>query len=334
MIKKAVILVNVGTPDKPEVKFVRKFLFSFLNDKRVIDLNLILRKILVNLIIVPFRAPKSSKSYKILWTEKGSPITLYLKNVVEKLQLNLGKEVSVFGAMRYGNPSLIKLLRKIKAQKFDEIFIFPLFPHYASSTTGTVFEFVMNEVKNWNVIPKIIFQNQFYSHPDFINIFSEKIKEYNHENFDKIIFSYHGLPLNHLTKIHPETDVNNCSCETEMPENGNFCYKATCYETTRLIAEKLNLKPENYLVSFQSRLTKNWLSPFTDKTIEELAKNGNKKILLVSPAFVADCLETIVEIEHEYAELFKKFGGEELVLVKSLNDDEKWIFAIKNILNL
>ena len=323
--KTAVILANVGTPDEPTVGAVRKYLFQFLNDRRVIDLPWLLQKFLVNVIIVPFRAPKSTKLYKLLWTEKGSPL-LYISNESkEKLQEKLGANYEVFVGMRYQNPSLKAVLKTIKEKRFDKIVILPMFPQYASSTTGTISQLVNTEVAKWNVIPELTIISQFYQNPGFIKAFASQIRKYNPGEFDHIIFSYHGLPFSQTDRVHPRIKTVECTCETEMPEHGHYCYKATCYETTRLLAKELGLPKSAYSVAFQSRLTKNWLKPFSDQEIVKRAKNGTKRILIAAPAFIADCLETIVEIGIEYQELFVKNGGEKIQLAESLNSNNDWI---------
>lgn len=333
MNKKALIIVNVGTPAKPSKKHVRKYLFQFLNDKRVIDLPWLLRKLLVNFIIIPFRIKKSTSIYQKLWTEKGSPLLIYQNSLTEKLQAKLKNKFIVFSAMRYGTPSLKNVLQKIKKDNFEEVVVFPMFPHFASSTTGSIFDFVMKSVRHWETMPSVKFINQFYDNEYFINLFSEKIKSYKPENYDHIIFSYHGLPTRQIKKTHPKFEESNCNCHISMPEHGKMCYKAICYETTRLLVEKLNLKPDKFTTSFQSRLSKGWLSPFTDDVIINLTRKGSKKILIVAPSFVADCLETIVEIGIEYNELFIENGGKKLTLVESLNDSDNWSDVIVRIIN-
>lgn len=331
-LKTAVLLINVGTPDEPTVKAVRRYLFEFLNDRRVIDIPLIAQKILVNLIIVPFRAPKSTKLYQRLWTDKGSPLLYISENVQDKLQEKLVDKAHVFMAMRYGNPSMGKALSAIKKGNFDRVVVLPMFPQYASSTNGTAIQAVIDEVRTWNTIPEIHAINQFYDHPAFLNAFTERILSYQPETYDHIIFTYHGLPNRHLEKNHPEESIKTCNCETSLPEFGKLCYKATCYQTTRELVKRLGLEKDKYSVSFQSRLSNNWMTPFTDKNLIGRAKQGNKKVLVVAPAFVADCLETTVEIGWEYKELFIENGGEELQMAESLNDSPVWIDALEEIL--
>jgi ferrochelatase len=330
--KTAVILINVGTPDKPTVNAVRRYLSEFLNDRRVIDIPLVLQKILVNLIIVPFRAPKSTKLYLRLWTDKGSPLLYYSEQVQSELQKKLDSKADIFMAMRYGNPSISKALSAILQGNYDRVVIFPMFPQYASSTNGTAIQAVIDQIRQWNTIPEIHAVNQFYDHPAFLDAFTERIMSYQPENFDHVVFSYHGLPNRHLEKNHPEESINTCNCETALPEFGKFCYKATCYQTTRELASRLGLKSGQYSVSFQSRLSNNWMTPFTDQNLISRAKQGNKNILVVAPAFVADCLETTVEIGWEYKEMFIANGGENLQMVESLNDSPRWIAAMEEIL--
>jgi ferrochelatase len=331
--KTAVLLINVGTPDEPKVNAVRRYLSEFLNDRRVIDIPLVLQKILVNLIIVPFRAPKSTKLYQRLWTKDGSPLLYYSEKVQVELQKKLNLRAEVFMAMRYGNPSIGKAVTAIKKGNFDQLIIFPMFPQYASSTSGTAIQAVMDQISKWNTIPEVHAVNQFYDHPAFLDAFTERIQSYQPENYDHVVFSYHGLPNRHLEKNHPEESINACNCETSLPEFGKFCYKATCYQTTRELVNRLGLKRDQYSVSFQSRLSNNWMTPFTDKNLISRAKQGSKNILVVAPAFVADCLETTVEIGWEYKELFAESGGEKLQLVESLNDSPLWISAMEEILN-
>ena len=339
MNKTAVVLVNLGTPDSPSVKDVRKYLFEFLNDPRVIDIPAIARFFLVNLIIVPFRAPKSAKIYEHLWINnglpngiKGSPILYFGKSVREKLQQVLGDDFDVQLAMRYQNPSMNEVFKNLYKKNLEKIIIIPLFPQYASATTGSVIDKAMKIISKWWVIPEIKFISQYYNNPGFINTTIERAKKYNIEEYDHILFSYHGLPVRQVDKVYIDgTLCEEHNCETEINKTNQFCYKATCYATTRLIVEKLKLPPEKYTVCFQSRLDKNWLEPFADKVVIEQAKKGAKRLLIFSPAFVADCLETLIEIGFEYQKLFKERGGEKVQLVESLNDHPLWIETLKKM---
>jgi ferrochelatase len=332
-MKTGIILINLGTPDSPSVKDVRKYLFEFLNDPRVIDVPVIARFILVNFIIIPFRAPKSAKIYKELWTEEGSPIIIYGKSVQKKLQNVLGDDFDVELAMRYRNPSMDDVLKRMGKKDYNKIIILPLFPQYASATTGSVIDKAMKIISEWWIIPEVKFINQFYDKEGFLNTIIERAKKYNLNEYDHILFSYHGLPVRQVDKVYKDGSLcEEHKCETEINETNQYCYKATCYATTRLLAEKLNMPPERYTVCFQSRLDKKWLEPFSDKVIIEQAKMGAKKLLVFSPAFVADCLETIIEIGKEYQMLFEEHGGEKVQLVESLNDHPMWIETLKEII--
>lgn len=332
MVKEAVVLINVGTPDNYKVKAVRRYLSQFLNDPRVMDLPWLFRKVLVNVIIVPFRAPKSARLYQKLWTSQGSPLLTNLLEVQKKLQALLPPHIDVYAAMRYQNPSIPNTLEQIKKEGYDKITLLPLFPQYASSTTGTAIEAALKIIGKWNVIPEIRTIEQFYQHPAFIDAFAQKIESHHPRQFDYVVFSYHGLPNRQLNTIHPEIKASECSCNDEMPAHGRYCYKAACYETTRLLVKKLQLDEDTYSTAFQSRLSKNWMSPFTDSTLNELALTGKKRILVIAPSFVADCLETSIEIADEYQKMFENAGGEKLTMVESLNADEQWIEALSQMI--
>ncbi|MDM8002058.1 MAG: ferrochelatase [Bacteroidota bacterium] len=334
MGSKALILVNTGTPDSPSVKDVRRFLSAFLNDGRVIDLPWLARKILVNLIIVPFRAPRSAALYRQLWTAEGSPLLINLERLASGLREDLDGRCDVFGAMRYGNPSLKHVLEKVAAGGYDEIIVFPLFPQYASSTTGSVHELVMSRARKMNIVPPVRLIDKYYSESSFIEAWAENLRQYDPATFDHLLFSYHSLPLRQVQKVHPEVPCGACNCTERMPEHGKYCYRAACYETTRLIAARLGLPEGTYSVAFQSRMTGKWLSPFTDQVLLQLAAAGKKRVLIAAPSFTSDCLETVIELGHEYKGLFEDSGGEELTLAESLNFTPSWIRSIVEIAGL
>lgn len=331
--KTAVILMNVGSPDEPKIGPVWRYLTEFLNDKRVIDLPWLLRKFLVNFIIIPFRVRNSTKLYKLLWTEKGSPLIYYSYEMKQKLQAKLGNKFEVFVAMRYQNPSYKKVICEIKKQGFRKLVLFPLYPHHAMSTTETTVVAVKQELKKQNVDLELKVIDQFYDNPQFIQTFAKQGRKYNPAHYDHIVFSYHGLPNRQLEKCHPGITVEQCSCEKAMPEHGHHCYRATCYATTRLLAKELSINPENYSVAFQSRLDNKWMEPFTDDVLLAQLKKGKKRILVFAPAFVTDCLETIIEIGDEYKEEFLKKGGEKLQLVESLNAKPAWIDTMSELIH-
>ena len=337
MKRTGILIVNLGTPNSQSKEDVGIYLREFLMDGRVIDIPFWKRWLLVNLIIVPFRAPKVSKEYEKLWLEDGSPLFVYGKELVAKLKYYFSEEVTVELAMRYQNPSIESGLKKLREAQVDEIIIFPLFPQYASATTGSVAEKVMKIVSKWNVIPNIKFINSYHDNDQYIQNFADKIqKDRDQYQPDHILFSYHGIPERHLDNMN-EAKISWCShtsdkcvrCQTKK----RYCYRSACFETSELIIQKLGLSADQYTTSFQSRLGKDpWIKPYTDATVEELAKKGTKKLLVVSPSFVADCLETTVEIGELYRDLFKEKGGTDFHFTESLNADDEWIKTVYAIL--
>ena len=331
-----VLLVQLGTPDSPKVKDVRKYLKEFLNDPRVIDIPYLLRKLLVNLVIVPFRAPKSAKIYKELWELSGnkSPLLEHTNNLTNKLNKAFeGSEVEVHMAMRYQNPSIQSVLNTMRLKNYDHIIVLPLFPQYASASSGSAIEEVLRIIKSWWVIPKLTFVSQFWDNSGYIDSLVNNAKKFNLQDFDHILFSYHGLPERQVDKVYEGKALcTDQPCETELNEQNKFCYKATSYATTRLIAQRLNLKESDYTVCFQSRLDKKWLRPFSDEIIQELGNKGLKKILVFSPAFVADCLETVIEIGTEYQEIFESVGGLKIQLVPSCNSEDVFVKGMEQLI--
>lgn len=335
-LKTGILLINLGTPDSYATRDVRVYLKEFLNDPRVIDIHPIARLLLVNLIIIPFRAPKSAKLYKEIWTSDGSPLLFHTQNLKNKLQEKVTENYVVDMGMRYGNPSIIQAMDRLKKQNLKKLIVIPLYPQYASSSNGSSMEVVYSHIKSWLTMPDVEVVNSFYNHPAFIACWKKIGSRYNHENYDHVLFSYHGLPERHLKK---GDECNHClktvDCCAVLSEKNHQCYRASCFETTRLIANALNIPNEKHSVSFQSRLGRDpWIKPYSDFVIEEKAKEGFKKLLIFSPAFVADCLETIHEIGVEYDELFKEHGGEKVQLVESLNSEDFWVEALTEILNI
>jgi ferrochelatase len=233
--------------------------------------------------------------------------------------------------MRYKNPSIPSVLEKINKTNPGKIIVVPLFPHYASASTGSALEAVMNEIKKWWVIPELSIVSQYWDHPKFIEAFIARGKQYDWRTYDHVIFSYHGLPERHVDKVYNNGLCNDRDCKHEVNDENLYCYKATCYGTTRLLAQGLDIPDNKYTVSFQSRLDDKWIQPFSDHVVKQKAKEGAKKLLVFSPAFVADCLETTIEIGVEYQEIFEEHGGEKVQLVESLNDHPIWIEALVDI---
>ena len=333
-MKKAILLINLGTPDSPATPKVGKYLTQFLNDRRVIDINAIGRFLLVNLIIVPFRSARSAKLYKEIWTEKGSPLLIHSLDLQKKLQEQMGENYIVELGMRYQTPSIGAALERLRKQKPSSITVLPLYPQYASSSTGSTIEEVFRLIKGWEIIPDLKVISKFYDHPAFQKALIAQAQKFDHSQYDHVMFSYHGLPERQIRKGAVHYGENSCKmgdCCNSITMNNQYCYRANCMATTRLLVNALQIPEGKYTSAFQSRLDNKWLKPYSDKIVEELGKKGAKKILVFSPAFVADCLETIHEIGTEYEEIFHEHGGEKITLVPSLNASEEWVKALEVI---
>ena len=328
----AVIIVNIGTPDSSSVKDVRSYLREFLGDERVITLPWLFRKILVNLIIAPFRGPKSAKLYQAIWTEKGSPLLVNSKKLGDALQAQIGDSCQVFVAMRYGKPSMDNTMREIANGSFRKVILVPLYPQYADSTTGTTVAFFRKLITRYSISAEVKIVDPFFQHPGFIESFKNRILACKPETYNHILFSFHGLPVDQTEKMHPGITCEQAGCSYSYNDANAMCYKASCFETARLIAHACTLPENSYSVAFQSRLGLKWLQPYTDKVVEEKASQGVENILVVSPAFVADCLETIYELGVEYNDLFIEKGGKKFQLVESLNGDPTWVKGLAEII--
>lgn len=322
----AVILVNTGTPDSPEVKDVRRYLRQFLGDKRVINQPWLWRKILVNLIIAPVRGPKSAKLYKTIWTKEGSPLLVNANKFTNALQKELGNGFRTYTAMRYQNPSMNEVIRKIsESEDLEKIVLVPLYPQFADSTTGTIIVEFERLARKYKIKVPVKIIGQFFENRGFIEAFTQKLMSVRKSDYEHIIFSYHGLPVKQTERMHPGTTCKEANCKYEYNERNAKCYYAACFATTRLLAEEAGLTENDYTVSFQSRLGMNWIKPYTDNIIKGKAIKGLKNMLILSPAFVADCLETIHELGKEYHHLFLENGGQNLQMIESLNDDKIWV---------
>jgi len=330
--KTGVLLVNLGTPDSPTWSGLRRYLSQFLTDRRVIDLPWLFRNMLFRGIVAPIRSRKVSKLYKELWMEEGSPLKVYGRRVADGVQDLLGDDYVVRLAMRYQNPSIERSLDHLKKRGVSDIVIFPLFPQYASATTGSIFEEVMRIMSKKELIPSLRWINSYYDHPEMIKLYADNARDNDLSQYDHFIFSFHGVPQRYLKKENNYCKCDGQCCQTIQMDN-QFCYSAQCHATARAIAQELDLSEDKMTVSFQSRFgPEAWLQPYTDKVLEEQVKLGHKKILCFSPAFVADCLETTLEIGEEYKEEFIEAGGEVLDLVASLNDDPRWMKIIADII--
>ena len=334
--KKAVLLANLGSPDSTEVKDVRSYLNEFLMDERVIDIPYLARLLLVRGIIVPFRSPKSAAKYKTIWTDQGSPLIYNSRQAQKRLAEVM--QIPVELCMRYANPTPAYALNKLQSENPDlkEVILVPLYPHYAMSSYETAVEHVKKEYTNGSYSFALKVVPPFYNHPDFINSLTNSIKPFLEKEFDHVLFSYHGIPKRHVlktdcTKSHCFSSDNCCS----IPSTAHrVCYRHQVRETTRLVAEKLGLPKEKFSFSFQSRLGADaWLQPYSVEQFEKFPKQGIKKLVVVCPAFVSDCLETLEEIQEEGREDFMKYGGEEFTVIPCLNEREDWMITIANLVN-
>ena len=326
-MKKGVLLVNLGSPDSPNPPDVKTYLEEFLMDERVIDAPKWLRTFLVKGIILNTRPKKSAKAYQKIWWEEGSPLIVLSERLKTSVQEKVSVPVAL--AMRYGSPSIKTGLQQLADQGVDQTLIIPLYPQFAMATTETIL--VLAEELRQQFYPHMQFTSlpAFYHHADYIRVLANSIQEYlKDKDWEHLLFSYHGVPKRHIrksdiTKSHCKMDGKCCNTPSAAHE---FCYSHQCYETTRKVAEYLELKEGTYSTSFQSRLGLDpWLQPYTDKTIEAFAKEGTKKMAVVTPAFVSDCLETLEEIGMEAVEDFEDNGGEYLHVVPCINDREEWI---------
>jgi ferrochelatase len=323
---KGLLLINLGSPDSTSISDVKKYLDEFLMDKRVIGKSYIFRWILVKLIILNFRPKKSAKAYKKIWWKEGSPLIVLSRRLFKKVSDLM--QIPVALAMRYGSISIYNGLKELNDKGVDEFIILPLYPHYAMSSYETVVEKVKEEVKINFPENKIKVIEPFYDDPKYIELLSLKIKDTIKDiEYDHILFSYHGIPVSHLkisdpTNTHCYKAKNCCSVDSKAHKT---CYKHQVTITTELVAKYLGLEREKYSISFQSRLANEpWLKPYTDSELERLAKEGKKNMVVVTPAFVTDCLETLEEIVMEAKEEFLEAGGENYYYVPCLNDDDNW----------
>ena len=331
MARKAVLILNLGSPDSTSIPDVRKYLKEFLLDERVIDAHPVVRNLLVRGIILPTRPKRTAAAYNKVWTDEGSPLILTSQNVQKKVQEQV--EIPVELAMRYGSPSIPDAITRLKAQNIEKLFIMPMYPHYAMSSYETVLVRVQEELKiqapevTWTVL------QPFYKDDDYINALVESARPYITEDLDKVLFSYHGVPERHMTKAdssHAHCMITPDCCNVCHPAQST-CYRHQCFETTKAMVHKLGLPLGKQAVAFQSRLTKEpWLRPFTDQVLEAFPEQGVKRIAVICPSFVTDCLETLEEIEMEGREEFLAAGGEFFTMIPCLNEHPAWITMLAN----
>lgn len=329
-MKRGLLLINLGTPKNTDIPSVRSYLCEFLTDKRVIDIPALFRYVLVYAFILPLRSKRSALAYQSIWTEHGSPLLFHSQNLKLEVQNAVGSDSKVALGMRYGEPSILDALNQLK--DCESITVLPLYPQYSSAASGSAITEVFRIINSWDLIPSITIIRDFFQHPAYIKAQTQIIKAHFNEEAH-ILFSYHGIPERQITK-------NNCKsicvgpCSTSK-EHIQDCYRAHCYHSSRLLAKELTLSSENYSTAFQSRLGKTpWIKPYTDETLVKLSAKGIKKLIVVCPSFVVDCLETLEEIGIRAKQQWLALGGEELITIPSLNTNPLWVKAIVEITHM
>ena len=337
MPKRGVLLVNLGSPDSYEIKDIKRYLKEFLMDERVIDYPYWLRYLIVCGIILRVRPPKTSRAYQKIWWEGGSPLIVITERFTQKLQSLVSEPVAM--AMRYGNPSSAHGLEQLEKQGVDEVLLVPLYPQYAMATTETIEVLAEKLVAKRFKGMKLTKMPPFFGKPQYIAALADVVQKHTaHYQYDHLLFSYHGVPERHLykttpTKAHKHITENIDCCDPYTAE-GAHCYRSQCFETTRLLVAQLGLPSDKYSISFQSRLGYDkWLQPFTDSTVAALAQQGVKKLAVITPAFVSDCVETLEEIQIEGKKVFTANGGEEFVMIPCLNDSDLWVQAMAQMID-
>lgn len=327
-IRRGIVLMNLGSPASTEVAVVKKYLDEFLMDKRVIDYPYLFRTLLVKGMITPRRAPKSAEAYKSIWWPEGSPLIVLTERLRDDLQQQITEPIEI--AMRYGNPhpfvAFEKLMERIPG--LEEVVLIALYPHYAMSSYETAVEYAVKAYKAKKYPFRLRVLKPFYKEPDYIKVLADSMKPYLQQDFDYLLFSYHGLPVRHIRK--GDITGSHClksadCCITDSPAH-QFCYRHQVLTTSRLTAEALGLPADKYGVSFQSRLGREeWMKPYTVEVLEELPAKGIKKLRVACPAFVSDCLETLEEIAMQGKETFLRAGGESYETIPCLNTDPGWV---------
>lgn len=330
-----ILLINTGSPDAPRTAETRAYLRQFLSDPRVIDIAPWARWLLLNLVILPFRPKQSAHAYREVWTDRGSPLLVNSAEFRDGLREHLpNAEIEI--AMAYGKPAVPDVLRDLVARKVSRIIVVPMFPQYASATTGSVLEAVYTTAAKLPNVPPLVVPPSYYDDAGFLDAWAENARPQLDEfKPDHILMSYHGLPERQIYKCDPtgEHCLKRTDCCDTFRDHQPACYRAHCLATTRGIAQRLNLKPEDFTLCFQSKLGRDpWLSPATDETIVRKAKKGVKRLAILSPAFVADCLETLEELGMRAKDDFLQNGGDAFLLATSLNSHPTWVTAMAGII--
>ena len=330
-----VLLINLGTPDAPTPDAVGRYLREFLMDPFVIDLPAPLRWFLVNVTIVPRRKHRSAEAYKKIQLAEGSPLLVYTRALAEKVAAEFGGDFDVECGMRYGNPSIGLALKNLKARGVSRIVVVPLYPQYAESSYETAVIETKRRARELDCPSLLTFVPPFYNDSGFIDAWAKHLhNNLDPDTTDHVVFSFHGVPVRHLTKFHRQTNyAPSAECCTEVTSDNENCYRAQSFATARAIAAQLELHADDYTVSFQSRLGRaEWIKPNTVDVFRDLAARGHKRIAVACPSFICDCLETLEEIGMRGRETFLAAGGESFQLIPSLNADEKWVEAVTRLI--
>ncbi|MDR3608777.1 MAG: ferrochelatase [Oligoflexia bacterium] len=344
MSVKGVFLLNLGTPDGagpnrgfgqgPTTKEVRRYLREFLMDPYVVDIPAIARWLLVHAVILPRRPARSAEAYRKIWTQRGSPLLVHLDDLVAGVSARLGAGYKVVGGMRYGNPSIEKAFQELKTAGVEEVRVIPLYPQYSLAATESSIEECRRVVRKIAPALKLSFQPPFYGESVFLDAFAAVARKSMEDGHDHLIFSFHGLPERQVKKTDPTG--RHClaseKCCDQMTKANVNCYRAQCFATARGLASRLGVSEDSYSIGFQSRLgVTPWIRPYTDHLYAELAARGHKRVVVMCPAFVADCLETLEEVAIRGNEQFRSLGGEWLRLIPSLNSAPEWVDAVAHL---
>jgi len=333
---KAVLLVNLGSPDSPSVPDVRRYLREFLMDGRVLDMNWFVRFCIVHFAILPSRPKESAHAYQKIWTPEGSPLVVISRHVQNALQKRFGADLPIELAMRYQNPSIPQAIRRLKAKGATDLLLIPLFPHYAMSSFESAVERVREVAAQLAPEMRVNVQPPFYADPDYIRALVASADPYLKQGYDHLLFSFHGLPERQLRKSDPTGRhclASPTCCETSNPAHAT-CYRAQSFKTVAAFVKAANIPSTKYSVSFQSRLGRDpWLKPYTDYELADFPKKrGIKKLFVICPAFVSDCLETIEEIGMRGRETFLEAGGKEFAQIPCLNEHPLWLDTLANMI--
>ena len=335
MSQKNILLINLGSPKSLDLKNVKEYLLEFLSDDYVIDLPKLIQQLIIRGIILPFRAPKTRKAYKTIWGESGSPLIDNTKKIANSLSERMGWNVRI--AMRYQYPSIKESILFYKEKEINDVVVVPLYPHNAMSTTYSTSKEVDRIVKQYYPELNYSIIKPFYNHPKYIYALSELIRPYINNKMDKLIFSYHGLPERHIKKS--DSSGKHClqttlCCETDCQFSQN-CYRSNALTTSKLVSDKLDLSEDKWMSAFQSRVTliqRKWLKPYTDIELTNFPKKEINNIVIICPSFVADCLETLEEINIRGRDSFLKKGGKEFIFIPCLNNDINFIKLLEDLI--